>query len=350
MTRVLMVGNHGSVKGGITTVINQFREFNFKKNDIIFKFIPTYIDKNNLFKIFYFIFAYIRILIFCIFVRPNIIHIHMSYKGSFTRAYCIQRISCFLGIKNIIHLHGSEFKKWYDSLGDNKKQKVKSLLRDSDVFIVLGEKWNKVIKEIEPETKTLVLSNSIKISNCTTVYRNYKKILFLGVLIKRKGVHDLIEALNKLSNHNYKLIIAGEGVEEDNLKRMVKSYDLEDNVDFVGWINSEDKFKLLSNVQFMVLPSYNEGLPMSILEAMSYGVPVLSTNVGDIPSVVDENNGFLFEPGDIEKLSDILNYVIQLDEDTWNLFSKNSRETAEKMFSEDNYFDRILNLYIEVLE
>ncbi|MBR3897734.1 MAG: glycosyltransferase family 4 protein [Bacilli bacterium] len=346
MIKVLMVGNHESVKGGITTVINQFKEFDWQKNNIEFKFISTYIDKSNIIKILFFIIAYIRIFLYCILIKPDIIHVHMSYKGSFTRAYYIQKLAIKFRIKNIIHLHGSEFKKWYDSVDDIKKKKIKKLLISSNIFIVLGDRWSKVIKEIEPKSNVVILNNSVNIPNKKTKYNSKKTLLFLGVLIKRKGIHDLIEALYKLDGENYQLLIAGTGEEESNLKELVNRYNLNDKVKFLGWIGSKEKEELLVKSQFMILPSYNEGLPMSILEAMSYGVPVISTNVGDIPSVIANNeNGFLFEPGDIDELLKLLDLIIKLKKNEWNNLSNNSIEICETKFSNNIFFKMVIDIY-----
>lgn len=347
MTKVLMVGNAPTVKGGITTVINQFRNFDWNKKDIDLKFIPTYIDKNAIIKILYFIMAYVRIIFVCIFNKPDIIHIHMSYKGSFTRTYFIQKLAMKFKIKNIVHLHGSEFKKWYDTLDEKKKSKVRLLLYRSDKFIVLGNVWNDVIKNIEPNTKTIILKNSVKIPNVKVAFNDKKTLLFLGVLIKRKGAHDLIEALSRIKIKNYKLLIAGSGIEEANLKELVNKYNLNENVEFLGWVDFEGKSKLLANSQILVLPSYNEGLPMSILEAMSYGIPILSTNVGDISTVViNGKNGYLCNPGNVELLSEHLSTLINMQKEQWEVLSNNARETIIKEYSEDEYFKLVEEMYI----
>ena len=345
MIKVLMVGNSSTVKGGITTVINQFRNYNFQNYNIKLKFIPTYKDTNNLFKILYFFIAYIKIFIECIIDRPNIIHIHMSYKGSFSRAYFVQKLAMIFHIKNIIHLHGSEFKKWYESVDEAKKLKIKKLLINADQFIVLGKQWYTIIKNIEPKTKIIILNNSVKIPSETVKYKDKKTILFLGVLIKRKGVHDLIEALNKTNDKNIEVLIAGSGEEELNLKNMVTKYNIK-NVKFLGWIDNAEKEKLLLKSQFMILPTYNEGLPMSILEAMSYGVPVISTYVGDISTVVeDAKNGFLYNSGDVKILTQILKKSFEITESEWKKLSKNARETIINDFSEENYFKNIIKIY-----
>ena len=123
-----MVGNDESVHGGITTVINQFKQYDWNKKNIDLKFIPTYIEKNAIKKLLFFLRAYLKIIMYCIIFKPDVVHIHMSYKGSCSRAYCIHKLCYILKIKDIIHLHGSEFKRWYDEdCSERKKKKVKRL-------------------------------------------------------------------------------------------------------------------------------------------------------------------------------------------------------------------------------
>lgn len=351
MTKILMVGNHRSVKGGITSVINQLLKYNWKESNIDLEFISTYIENNSTIKIIFYMLSYIKIFIKFIFNKPEYVYMHMSYKGSFTRKYYIHILCKIFDIKYIIHLHGSEFETWYGMCSENKKKRIRKLLRDSFKFIVLGDKWNEKIKKIEPLCKIEVINNTVKIPEKATKWNEDKfKILFLGVLIKRKGVDDLLEGINIISKEinmkNIEFIIAGSGEEKDRLEKKVEELNLTKYIKFVGWINEEEKRELFLNVQLMVLPSYNEGLPISILESISYGIPVISTDVGDISSVIINNyNGFLITPGDIKQLSEKLKIFIKMDFKEWNRYSINSRNIAENKFSDLNYFDRILNIY-----
>ena len=343
--RVLMVGNSPSVKGGITTVIEQFLNYDWNSQNIDFKFIPTYKDNNNIVKILYFIIAYIRIFAFTFFKRPSIVHIHMSYKGSFTRAKQIQKLCNRLKIKTVIHLHGSEFKSWYDSCDDKKQQEIRKLIRSSYRFIVLGTEWKDRIIEIEPTAKIVVVNNTVNIPKESTCFADDKiHFLFLGVLIKRKGVHDLLDAISKISQEKLKkvdFIIAGTGDEENNLKEQCRAHKLDEYVRFIGWTDKEKKEKLLQECQYMILPSYNEGLPMSILEAISYGMPVVATIVGDIPEAVkDGYNGFLYKAGTVSKLTSIIDKLIDADEKEWKQLSSNAKKLATEKFSSDNYFEK----------
>lgn len=352
--KVLMVGNDSSVKGGITSVIQQLLEYDWNAVGIDMKFIPTYVEKNALKKIIFFIDAYDKIRKYISKNRPDVVHIHMSYRGSFTRAKMIHELCVKNKIPTVVHLHGSEFKKWFDSCDEKKQKQIKEFMKQTGAFIVLGEKWNDTIKKIEKNTKTVVLSNSVKIPQKHVKWDDKFKILFLGVLIKRKGVSDLLEAIKILKEkgkcEKLKFIIAGGGKEEETLKNKTEQLKINSLVEFVGWINGDKKKELLETSQMLVLPSYNEGLPIAILEAISYGMPVVSTNVGDISAaVINDKNGYLIEPGDVEKLASSLEKVFE-SKTKYMKMSNESRSIAESKFSDDKYFGDIKNIYLALFE
>lgn len=352
--KVLMVGNDLSVKGGITSVISQLLDYDWNRDGIQMSFIPTYVEENSVKKILFFFASYHKIKKELKYTPPDIVHIHMSYKGSFIRKLLIHKLCRRNHIPDIIHLHGSEFKKWYDSANKKKQSKIRELLRECNVFVVLGDKWNQIIKDIEPQTNTLVVRNMVSVPESSVRWHQPFKVLFMGVLIRRKGVEDLINAVTRLKSvgklKNTKFVIAGSGTEEANLKSMCKKQHLENEVEFVGWINGEKKKKLFSECQMLVLPSYNEGLPIAILEAISYGMPVVATDVGDISSaVINGRNGYLIQPGDVKQLANCLACLIY-DQERYQLMSEQSKKIAINQFSDKYYFVKLKECYLRTKE
>ncbi|MGO2765975.1 MAG: glycosyltransferase family 4 protein [Streptococcus thermophilus] len=350
--KVLMLGNDPSVKGGITSVISQLLTHDWNSEGIDMKFIPTYVETNNVRKIFFFAKALRRINKELKTNKPDVVHMHMSYKGSFTRKFFLHKLCKKNNIPDIIHLHGSEFKKWFDESDDKKKEQIQTLLKESAGFIVLGDKWNKAVKEIEPKTNTVVVSNTVHIPDYTVEWKQPFTILFMGVLIKRKGVADLINAIYLLNKENkldnVRLVIAGSGAEEAELKAMCTQLGLDNYIEFAGWTAGEKKEKLFRESQMLVLPSYNEGLPIAILEAISCGMPVVATNVGDISSaVIDGENGYLIEPGDVLAIKQAIEKIVW-DPEVFNKMVTASRQLAESGFSDEKYFSCINDLYKEI--
>ncbi|CZQ96520.1 glycosyl transferases group 1 [Trichococcus palustris] len=354
--KVLMIGNDSSVKGGITSVINQLREHDWKNENVELHFIPTYIETNAINKILFFGVAYFKIIWALLTFGPDVIHIHMSYRGSFQRTYLIHKLCLIFGVQDVIHLHGSEFKKWYDESKSYKQKKIRSLLRECSAMIVLGDEWKRRIKEIEPKTNTIVVSNTVSIPIEIVKWNDSRfQVLFLGVLIKRKGVDILLEAVSLLHSKgnldHVQFVIAGTGEEEIFLKGKSALLGLEDKVRFLGWTEGEVKRQLMKESQMLVLPSYNEGLPMAVLEAISYGVPVVATEVGDMKAaILDDQNGYLVQPGDAKILAIAMEKIFRSDKKAWETYSYHSRNIAQTKFSEKNYFCTLLNLYHSVVD
>jgi glycosyltransferase involved in cell wall biosynthesis len=352
--RVLIVGSDLSVKGGITSVIKRFLKYNFKNVEI--SLLPTYVEGSSLKKIKFFCKSVIKYLKKILSNEFDIVHIHMSYKGSFFRKLIIIILSKFFNKRIILHLHGSEFEIFYKKSNKFLQTIIKFTFRTSDRVIVLGKNWSDIVKKIEPKSNVDIFRNAVDIPKYKVELSNHKlNILFLGVLIKRKGIYELIEAIKVLSDkrlvsqYNLNFIIGGSGIEEGQVKLIVDKYNLNYCVDMVGWVDGELKEELLKKSQLFVLPSYNEGLPMAILEAMSYGIPIISTNVGSIDEVVINNKtGYLINPGDKDMLAEAITKSIN-DLSMWKKMSYNARVKIIDEFDEKKYFYLIEKLYCELV-
>ena len=352
MIQVLMCGNHPTNRGGMTSVISQIREHDWEKEGVNLRFIPTYLPGNPLRMTAYFIREYMRIRQVMIDDKPEILHVHMSYKGSFTRATLLHNLCRKYGVKDIIHLHGSEFEKWYYESPEKLRKKIRTLLAECGAVIVLGESWRHVVTQIEPSAKVVVISNGVRIpETCVRWNPEICRILYLGVLIPRKGLSDLLAAVSMLKESGKlgkrRFIIAGSGAEEDQLRARTRELGLTEEVSYAGWVDGKKKEKLIKGSQVLISPSYNEGLPVSILEAASYGMPIVSTDVGDISSVVrNGENGVLIRPGQVRELADGILAVSQ--EESFERMSRLSRRIAEENFSVDLFYDKLNRLYHQI--
>ncbi|HCW53829.1 MAG TPA: glycosyltransferase family 1 protein [Clostridium sp.] len=350
LVKVLMVGSDLSVKGGMTTVVNSFLNNKFNNSDI--NFIPTHIENvGAMKKMLFFIRSIFKILGNLISNNIDIIHIHLSERGSFFRKFVVVIIGRVFRKKIVLHLHGANFKEFYNN---NKflQKSIRYILLKADSVIVLGDSWNEFVKSIDSSINTYILRNSVKCSNEIVNYDGINvRLLFLAVLIKRKGIFDLINAVSKIKddidlvNYNIKFIIAGTGEDEKDVKSLVSKLGVDNYFDFKGWVNGRQKVDLIKDSQIMVLPSYNEGLPVSILEAMSYGMPVITTDVGSIKDAVkNEVNGILIDPGDIDKLYLSIKELI-INKHKWDEYSRNSKKIISEMYDQDVYFTKIEGLY-----
>ena len=352
--KVLMIGNHESVHGGITSVIQQLLNFEWEKNGIEMNFIPSYKGGNFFQKLSYFAKAYSVIKKQFKKERPDLVHVHMSHTGSFIRASIIENSCLKYNVPIIVHLHGSEFKKFYYNSSLKKQKKISRFFQNATATIVLGEKWKEFVLSISPKANISVMNNSIRIPEMAVEQNKfYVNFLFMGVLIKRKGVLDLLEAINQLKKEErfnkikVKFNIGGSGQEFDELTKYVETNSLSEYVEFLGWIDKEKKKEELKNNQVFVLPSYNEGLPVAILEALSYGMPIITTDVGSIAEAVhNEKNGYLIQPGDVEELKNKLLFLINNFE-VRKKMGEESRKIAKESFDENEYYKKIIELYKE---
>lgn len=351
-----MIGNHESVHGGITSVIKQILNHEWTEEKIDISFLPSYKGGNNVQKIIYFLGAVKEYKSILKKNSPDLVYVHMSHHGSFDRASVLQKIAKKYDIPTIVHLHGSEFKKYYDECSDKKRKAISGFFEDCGAVITLGTLWKQYIFSIAPKAKIHVLNNSIHIPQQTvTQEQDEVNVLFLGVLIQRKGVADLLRAVKKLVDEkklegvHVRFQIGGSGPEEETLKQYVKENHLESCVEFLGWVDGAKKKKALETNQIFILPSYNEGLPIAILEALSYGMPVIATNVGSIAeAVLEGDNGFLVTPGDVDGYANALQCLIT-DYPLRQTMAKNSRNLAEMKYDEKKYFAKLVEVFQSTL-
>lgn len=179
---------------------------------------------------------------------------------------------------------------------------------------------------------------------------NYKyRLCCTGTINTRKGQRIIIEALHKLPQNLINQIhvdFLGDGGELPILEKLSSDYNLQDHITFYGAVPNVDVFKYLAQNNIYVLMSKNEGLPISIIEAMRAGLPVISTKVSGIPELVkEEYNGFLLNP-DVDELCNLLNKLPQYD---WKELGANSRTRFEKEFTFERMEREFCDMFDKVL-
>ena len=278
----------------------------------------------------------------------SLVHIHTASRASFYRKSILAIISKAFKRKIIMHVHGAEFNIFYhQESGRLLKLYIRSVLGLSDRIIALSNKWAQDLAKIVGDKVNIqVIFNGIEEMHQVPDLRQkqYITILFMGRIGKRKGVYDLIEAVYPLmiENPNIKVILAGDG-EVEHVRSVVQSKGLANSFIIPGWI--EEKEKYYTQADIFVLPSYNEGLPMSILEACSYGIPVVSSNVGGIPEVLDqEYQELLVEPGDVVNLRRLLNELI-LNSDKRQTYGQRGKQIIRDKFNIKKIVTEVENLY-----
>lgn len=197
----------------------------------------------------------------------------------------------------------------------------------------------------------IVVYNSIVVPKDFNKNINTNSILFLGRIGNRKGIYDLIEVIERIipKYPNIKLYVGGDG-EVEKLNRIISERKLKKNIEYIGWVSGEKKEQFLKNVSFFILPSYNEGMPMSVLEGMAYKNITISTNVGGIPKVIkNEENGIIIEPGDKARME---MYILRLleNEELREKLSKEARKTITENFNIEVIIKKLEEIYMYVKE
>jgi glycosyltransferase involved in cell wall biosynthesis len=167
--------------------------------------------------------------------------------------------------------------------------------------------------------------------------------VYAGRLSSEKGVDTLIQAMAQVSNA--KLKIAGDGPMRSTLEVLVSELRLQ-NVEFLGFIDSETLRKVTIDAQFVVVPSkWYENCPYSILESLALGKPVVGARIGGIPELVDDGkNGFLFEPGNAVDLSAKISILVS-DSCLRSKMGLNSLERLQAKYSLNGYYEELSKVY-----
>ena len=326
--KVLFVGPDNS-KGGIGAVLNIYA-----KNLPNFQLLTTSSSDPAKYRIIYFLKSLFKLIAKLIDDSSiNIVHIHSASNGSFLRKSIVLLLAKALSRKVVLHIHGGSFKEYLASSPLRSKYIV-AILKMADVVICLSEEWLMYFKTQVGLKNVVVLSNPIELPNLSNRQKGHETIelLFLGAVVPAKGIFDLLEylATNKyFISNRLRLHICGEG-DKQQLDKLLQRHNITDGVVQHGWVQNTFKSNLMNMMDVFILPSYVEALPMSILEAMSYGKPIISTRVGGIPSLVkEEYNGWLYNPNEIQVLDNIIEEIVT-DKGKMKAYGQNSRTEALK--------------------
>jgi glycosyltransferase involved in cell wall biosynthesis len=314
--KVAMLGASLAQNGGIATVEKLMLKY--ASSEIEIQHITTHDEGSILHRTKVFSKALAQLLFRLLTTKTDVVHIHISDGGSLLRKAIIAVIVFAFRKPVLIHTHGAEFHVTYSKLPKFAQKIISGIFRRCEGFIVLSKTWKDYyISNLGlNEQRVVILPNPTELPDQIPSRINVSKVKFgfFGRVGERKGTFDLLAAYAKLPaelKDRSELIIAGDGNLEE-AQNLVKSLNLTDYVTFLGWIDAKTRDGLLPTVDVFVLPSYNEGLPMALLEAMGWGIPPIVTPVGGIPELIIGNrNGLLVIPGDIQQLSDEIQLLIE---------------------------------------
>jgi glycosyltransferase involved in cell wall biosynthesis len=330
---VLVVGPDPDGHGGISRVIKIWRENNFLDNYEA-KYIST-VSGRGFSKVLYF-FKAICVMLISINKKCKFIYIHTSSSKGFYRKTIIVLIGLLFRKTIILHFHPTHFCGFYSNTKGMRKAYITSILKYVDAFVVLSKNSKEFLLSYYPDKPIYVIENPVKISemvNKTGVAREECSLLYLGCFIKAKGVYDLVDAIEIVALHypNIHLDFFG-NMEVEKLKSYVDDKKMSKYISVNNWINFEEKVEALYKHTLLILPSYSEGIPNVILEAMATKTPIISTVVGGLSEIlVDRENSVITEVGNPQDLSEKILMCLR-DKQLREKISNNAHREVEQKY------------------
>jgi len=277
-----------------------------------------------------------------------LVHVQTASRASFWRKSVVCLLARTAGRPYLVHVHGGEFMKFYaEESGPLTQRWIRHTLSRAALVIALSEQWRGRLLAIAPTARIEVLPNGVALPDLQRVRRAQEPaLLFVGDLIRAKGLHDLLRAFGRVAPRfpRLKLICAG-GQPPADMIQLVAQLGLQQRVVCPGWLGPERLHAEFSRATVFALPSYAEGMPMALLEAMSWGLPVIATPVGGVPQVLEDGmNGLLVAPGDIDALAAALARLVA-EPALRDSLGAAARRTIETRFSLDAALERLGEIY-----
>jgi glycosyltransferase involved in cell wall biosynthesis len=312
---IVMLGTSPRTRGGIAAVVNTYRAGGLF-DDVRIRYVATHVDGTQLAKGWRFVCAVAELAIQLLLGRVAAVHAHVSSSASFWRKSMLLLMCRRVGVPTIFHLHSGGFAEWVapGSSSAARAWWIRNTLESSDVVLVLTSTWAKWIKEYAPRANVKVLGNPVSVpavmppAEQRASFSGPGCVLFLGWIYDFKGCYDLLKswALFRVQFPGWRLVVGGKG-EVDIFLAEAERLGIRQDIDFLGWVTGEDKYRELRRADIFVLPSYREGMPVSVLEAMAWGVPVIATPVGGVPDMMTPDvHGLWVQPGDVTAMCDRL--------------------------------------------
>lgn len=198
-----------------------------------------------------------------------------------------------------------------------------------------------------------VIHNTIMNSSPKSSYSsNQFQFVFVGRLVFYKNLELIINAINiaKKNESKLKLIIIGDGPQRKILEELVKKLELENNVEFKGYLNTEAKTQLIATSNALLFPSLCEGFGLVILEAFAQNIPVIASNLRPMSDIIThKKTGYLLDPYD-EKLW--AEYILKLakNQDEAKIIGKNGNELLKTKYNSEQTYEKIMSMYSVVLK
>lgn len=279
------------------------------------------------------------------------VHVNMAERLSLFRKGAVIAACRALGVPVVLHLHAAQLHHFYQSLPRPLRALTRWVFSLPASVVVLGSAARRFVIEelgVAPERVDIVINGVPEPTHARRVAGDsaMQRVLFLGNLSERKGVTDLLQALALpgLDTARLEVTLAGGG-DVEAYEAKVRQLGIGSFVRFAGWSDQQQVARLMARADVLVLPSYDEGLPLVILEALANGVAVVCSPVGEIPTVLSDGVNALFvQPGDVAGIAAGLRRVLQ-DAELRAALERNGRALYEQNFSIAHFFSSVAHIH-----
>lgn len=353
--RIVMVGPHPEARGGISRVVRGWERAGLWER-VQVTYITTLNDVTPGFrwnKILDALRAWFRV-VQSVGRGVDLVHIHLSHGASFVRKFPIYLWCRWCGVPSVVHIHTGRLKKFYEKGPWLLRRGLRSMLQGCDAVMVLSGEWADYLKQQSITTPIDIVRNGTFLPPPDPDFRKENPervdLLTMGRLGENKGSYLLVPVFAALAKSfpQAHLTMAGDG-DTAKVRELVASLGMEGRITIPGWLEEEAGTRAYRGCDIYVLPSYFEGMPVSVVEAMSHGKPIVSTTVGGIGELVEEGrNGFLVNPGDAENLEKKLRRLLA-DSALRMRMGEESRIMMQERLDLYRLLDHIVGSYREIL-
>lgn len=346
---VLMVGTDLAGMGGIRTVVEGYIQAGlFDAVDCTY--VTTHRPGSHWRKLVAAVTGWAGVAARLATLDAPLVHVHLSSRASFWRKSVVCLLARLARRPYLLHVHGSEFADFYEECSPRARRIVTRVLARAALVLALSEAWRATLQDISPQARLDVLMNAVPLPPLDEVRRRETPqpvLLFLGEIARHKGVLELARAFASVARQfpQLKLVYGGTGSAVQQVRDLTAELELGERVEFTGWLEAQRKRAAYAGATIFVLPSYVEGMPMALLEAMSWGLPAIATAVGGVPEMIThEVNGLLIPPGDTEALAAAITRLMS-DPPLRQRLGEAARATVAERFSLDTAVRRLLDIY-----
>ncbi len=278
----------------------------------------------------------------------TVFHVNLSSGLSTWRKLALVTILWVRRRPYVLHLHGGKYTEFLARTRPLARRAIREMFHRAAGVMVLGEFWRDTVIEtlgVSPE-KITVTPNAVPGPAEVPVREGRPTVLFSGRLGRHKGVHDLLEAWASLpAELRTTLVLAGDNPAPEELGDLLTRTP---DVEVTGWLGARELEERLAQASVLVLPSYGENLPMSLLDAMAWGLAPVVTDVGAVGEVVEDGRSAVVVPvGDPPALAEALRSLLS-DPERVTRMGREARRRWEEEYRIDNYCERLEDVYERV--